>query len=281
MKQKNKLMIAMLMIFVLASIANASAQVIIKTVDTTPAIIKPGEIADVHLVIWNTGNTRIDDINIKLDLTNLPLAPSESSTEKNIERLYSDDTESITFRILVLPTAESQVYKIPVQITENQTTKDSIISLDVQGKPELTAAIDENKAQVIGKTGDISIRLVNEGLGNIKFLNVKLMPSDTLDIISSDSSYVGDLKAGETDTATFKIQPKAGDVTLKLSFDYKDQNNKDYTITKNLEMKVYTEQEAVQLGIIQKNNSMIYLGIILVVILYFIIRNILKKRRKK
>lgn len=280
MENKLRFMFVLIIIFALVSLSIASAQLVIKSVETMPLTVKPGEISEIKLVIWNTGNERIDDINIKLDLTNLPLAPSESSTEQNIERIYSDDTENVIFRILVLPDAESKVYKIPVQITQNQTKKDSIISLDVQGKPDLQIAIDENKAQVIGQPGEVTIRLVNEGLGNIKFLNVKLLQSDSFDIISSDSTYIGDLKSGETDSVAFKIRPNAKDINLKISLDYKDQNNKDYALTKDLELRVYTKEEAIELGIIKKNNSVYYLGIIAIIILYFILKSILRKRKR-
>lgn len=279
--EKNKIYFIMLIAFFLVlTINTVNAQIVIKSVETTPLIIKPGEIAEIKLVIWNTGNERINDINVKLDLTNLPLAPSESSTEQNIERIYSDDTDMVIFRILVLPTADSMVYKIPVQITHNQTKKDSIISLDVQGKPDLTVAIEENKAEVIGTNGEVTIRLVNKGLGNIKFLNVKLLPSDSFDIISSDNSYVGDLKSGDTDSVSFKIRPNTKDLNLVLNLDYKDQNNNDYYSTKSLELRVYSREEAINLGILQKNNSIYYFAATILVVAYFILRARFKKKKK-
>ncbi|MBI5148314.1 hypothetical protein HZA33_01390 [Candidatus Pacearchaeota archaeon] len=280
MENRNKLMFGILMIFVVLTIAGVNAQIIIKSVDTNPQVVKPGEVAEIKLVVENTAQERIDDIIVKLDLAALPIAPSESSTEKNIERLYSDDTETLIFRIIVLPDAESKIYKIPVQLTYNQTKRDSVISLMVEGKPELDIGIDENKADIIGKAGDLSIRFVNKGSSNIKFLTVKILESDSFDLISSDTYYIGDLKTGDLDTASFKIQPKNQNIEIRLSATYKDQSNKEYIITKTLNQRVYSEEEAKQLGLVKPDNRLMYLLIVAVIILVYVLTKYLRRKRK-
>ena len=68
---------------------------------------------------------------------------------------------------------------------------------------------------------------------------------------------------------------------LNVEITYKDFDNKDQTETINIPFNVYTKDEALKLGLIKKNNSMLYFGIIVFIILIWIIYRQTKKALKK
>lgn len=277
---KNKILLTFALIFlVITMISLTKAEIVIKSVDTSPLTIKPGEVGEIKFTIQNTGSDTINDVSIAMDLTNLPIVPIESSTEKVISEILEDDTEQVTFSIKVLPDAESKTYKIPVRISYNQTKKDTIISLDVQGKPELDVSIDESKVQYVGSTGDVTIRFINTGSAEIKYLSVKLSGT-SFDLLSSDTVYIGDIKPGDVETATFKIHSNSESMGLKIHSEYRDQNSKQYSADETLNLKVYSIEEAKNLGLIKASNIIYFEVIILVVLLYFVARTILRRRKK-
>ena len=62
---------------------------------------------------------------------------------------------------------------------------------------------------------------------------------------------------------------------------YKDTENKDITDVKVFPLKVYTREEALNLGLIQKDNKKLYFGLFIALIIIFIIYRKIKKNKKK
>jgi len=57
-------------------------------------------------------------------------------------------------------------------------------------------------------TGTVSIKFVNKGATDARFLNIILKKSDDYETISSDNVYIGDLDSDDYETADFKINVK-------------------------------------------------------------------------
>ena len=231
--------------------------------------------------IENVGNKRINNILVALDLTALPLATVDSSTEKIMEKIRSDDRQIVSFRIRVLPTAKPQVYKIPVTLTYEGVSKTSLLSLEVSALAKLEIVLDNSNLLTVGDKGKINLRFVNNGLIPITFLTATMQESEGYEIIGSKSVYVGDVDVADFETEEFMLLPKIKDTLVQVDLLYHDANNQEYSTTKFVPLKVYTKDEAQRLGLVASNSGgwVVASVIIIALLIFYIFRKIRKKRK--
>lgn len=258
---------------------------VVTSVRSVPEKIAPGSIAEVFVDIKNEASVNLKDVNVRLDLTseNLPFAPIGSVTERMVDSLRKNEETSLKFKIITLADAQSKIYKVPLKInyydeTGKSYSKEDVIALVVGGEPELSITID--KADLIqNRKGDISIKLVNDGLTDIKFLTVYLPQSTDYKILSASNVYVGSIGSDDMELIDFELLTDRNELNLPLIISYKSANNEAYTKTVNLNVKVYSIAEAKQAGLIKPATTLnIFLGLIILIVVYFVYRKF--KRRK-
>ncbi len=258
-------------------------QIAIDSFETSPPFVAPGEEMDLTLEIENVGSKTVNNVLVALDLTQLPLATIGSSTEKIIDRIRRDDSELVVFRIRALPTAVPNIYKIPVTIAYEGISKTSLLSVEVSARPQMDIIMESPAPIKIGDRSEINFKFVNKGLIPIHFLTVTLQESEGYELVNSKSAYIGEVDVGDFETEEFTLISKVKNPSITVNLFYRDTNNKDYNATKVLPLKVYTPEEAQQLGLIEnKNTSLIIAGmVILALLLFFIYRKIRKKRKNE
>ena len=270
----------------LANIANAGS-ITISSVESVPSKVEPGSQTIIDVNLRNQGDSSIKDIRIALDLgsSSLPFIPLGSAAQKIIDNIKSDKSKSASFTLLTNPDAKPGTYKIPilVQYNENgnEVEENSVIGIIIESNPVLDVAVEESEIYKVGQTGKITIRFVNKGLSDIKFLSANLPKSSLYDLISSNSVYIGNVEPDDFETATFDLRFKQKTDSIPLEVEYKDDKNRDFKKNYNLGVNLYTQKEAVELGLEQKPNYTIYLGIIVIVIIFFLFRMYRKRKRQR
>ena len=258
---------------------------IVTSVDSIPNKIQPGQEAQVKINVKNQANFLLKDITLKLDLTSntLPFAPIKSVTEQRIDSLSESQETQFTFDIISLPSAKPDIYKIPIKITYydqfNQFyTKDDVIALIVSSTPALNVNIEKSEL-IESKKEILSINLVNRGLSNIKLLNIEILNSNQFSLLSSKNLYIGNLDSDDSETIDLDLMPlKKNSITIPLLITYKDTNNQDYSIQENIEARVYSVNEAKQIGLIKPNG---FLKIITFLVIMVFIYIIYRRRKRK
>jgi hypothetical protein len=286
MKSKNILLIICLISLSLISLTITSA-ITIKDVSSSPNEIVPGEIASVSIEIENIFEENVKNLNIKLDLSEVPFAPYQSSSEKYLEELDDGDEETFTFKLITLPETDTGIYKIPVNINyeyegENKTKKD-LISLIVNSKPELKVSLEDSVVLIKGKENEISIKIVNSGLSDTKFVYLETLDISGIKFLGEKEQYLGDIDSDDFDSIDYQIYlspdaPKL--ISLPVSLKYKDSTNKEYTETKIIVLNTYSLKEAQDIGLVKKQDYTLYI-VIGTFILGYVIYRILKKRKLK
>ncbi|MEK6974018.1 MAG: hypothetical protein AABW41_02165 [Nanoarchaeota archaeon] len=275
-----KLAIVFLLIVIFAIYVKAD-DILIESVSSVPDEVGPGENIDVSIKITNIGNKRIKDIIGRLDLSQVPFAPRRSASEDIVKDLSSDESSILIFSLVALPNATPGIYKVPLQISYNGTiTKTTLLSLKVQVKPLIS--IEAEKSDILYRytTGTITLKLVNKGLSDVKFLNVILENSPSYEIISSNQVYLGNIEIDDSDTVDFEVYVnKDSSIVLPIRLEYRDANNNLYRDTKSIAIKVYTKEEAQKLGLEKAGSSWSWIIIVLVIIVLILIFR--QNRRKK
>jgi len=254
-------------ILFLVTVASGSAQIAIDSFHSSPATVQPGEEIDLKITLENVGEEDITGIVISLDLNDVPFAPIESSSEKVIDEIQEGDKEILSFPLLALSDAEAQTYKIPVTITYEDSTKTSLISLEVVTDARLNVLLEDSELFLMDEPGKVTIKMVNEGLTQIKFLEVTLLESSRYEILSPSTLYIGEVDTGDFETEEFTILPKTENPDLTFRLEYRDTNNKEFVEEEELSVTVYSTEKAKELGLIKENNVFTWLLILLVLAL--------------
>ena len=252
--------------------------------------INPGKTS--KIIISLKSNEDIEDVSVILNLENLPFAPFNSASEYTINEIEEDKTKSAEFEIIALNDASSGVYKIPIMTTYFESedknkvkkTKNSLISITVRSKPIIDVNI-ENDLLLKGKKNEVLVRVTNKGLSNSKFLELEIIESNYFDLLSQKKHYLGNIDSDDFDSIkiNFFFKERIPDfINLPITVFYKDNLNNEYKENFNIPLKVYTENKAVELGLLKKSRIFSYvIGIILVIILYIIYRKLKAKARVK
>lgn len=252
----------------------------ISEVNSSPEDIEPGSNAVISFQLENVAPHQLRDIVMQLELPS-QFAPQDVSKKKirTLEGLSKIETK---FTIIALPTAAEGIYKIPFAVSYideigNSYSENNTISLKVAVQPKIFIELTSSDIYEGNLLGKINIKVANIGIGDIKFLVVELLPSEGYEVIGTNKDYVGALDSDDYETVDFKIKVnEAKEIALKLKLDYADLNNKEYTNTVEIPLKVISTSEA---GIKRGNNITIFI-IIGILIVYVVYRQIRKRIRK-
>jgi len=267
---------------ILLAIFTSAGEIAIKNVESSD--VEPGKISNIRIILENQGSNDIENVLVSLDLSSdsLPFAPSGSAAEKTIDEIKDDDKESVSFQLIALPDAKPQIYKIPLTIKYNDVEESTVISIKVISEPELEVAIEESDIVKVSDTGQVTIRFVNRGLSDIKFLTASLLPSPDYNILSASSFYVGNIEPDDFETVTFDLRINNKISFIPVKVEYRDSDNKLFTKTEFLDINIYSFEEAKQLGLTKTNYTpFIITTVLLIIVLFIIIRYVRKRSRAK
>ncbi|MEM4260279.1 MAG: COG1361 S-layer family protein [Candidatus Woesearchaeota archaeon] len=270
------------------------ANLAIDSINVEPKEISPGSTAKINIALKNIADSFFKDISVNLNLAPVttatsilydqPFAPVGSGSEKRIPILERGKIQNVDFSIISYPTATLGVYKLPLIITYydslgTQHTKSDLIGIVINSEPVIEVSLDSSTIYSSKLTGEIVLKIINKGLGNIKFLDVTLKESSNYDILStSNRKYIGSLDSDDFETAEFRVtlkDPEKAEFLIQLS--YKDSNNNQYIKDGIVKLKLLTPEQAGT----KKGNGFGIIIIVLIVLIvgFFIVKNIIRKKK--
>lgn len=260
---------------------------------TEPSVVEPGSKAKLTILLKNYATSFLKDVKIAFDLGKsgdeaTPFSPIGSTNEKVLSYMEPQSTKSIEFEFLVDPDAASKSYKIPLIIRYSDAlnknyNRSNIATIIVGGEPDVSIYIDSSTVYKSKSAGEITVKIVNKGLPDMKFVNVRLANSSKYRVISPSEVYIGNIDSDDYETADFKLYiERASDkkIILPLAVEYKDANNKNYKNVVNLELPLYSSSEAKKLGLTEGNGSFKWVVLIILAVAGFFGYRMWKKRRK-
>ena len=264
--------------FALILTLNLTSAMMVKSVDANN--FQPGSQQDISVEVKNILNEDVQDVFLTLDMTNLPFSIINSGD--NFNEILSGDTENFDFAIKTSNDAKAGNYQIPYtlsySINDTAQTKKGAFSLTIEASPELTYSVSTENP-VVGSKGKIVLNIVNQGLGDAKFVSATIIP-EGYTLLSDNNVYIGTISSDDSQSESFDVVFNNQNPVLTTQIEYKDFNNQLIIKTINLPVTVYSKEEALKLGIIQENNTFafIVLGIIIIGI-WIIVKKVRKKRR--
>ncbi|MBI1968539.1 hypothetical protein HYS49_01375 [Candidatus Woesearchaeota archaeon] len=280
--KKERLGMTLLLALLAMMLPAVTAQIAIGSFAATPKTMLPGNAAVLTLTVENGGDEDIENVAVALDLTQVPFAPVDSSTEKIIAEIDEDGRETLSFTIKALPDAKPGTYKIPVTISHDGTSKTSLLGIEVKAPARLEAFLEKSELLMVQESGEVTIKIVNSGLSPVTFLKVTLLESPAYDILSPAQRYIGDVDIGDFETEEFMLLAKAEDPILALELEYRNAQNQRFTASALLEVPVYSAEEAQRLGLVKKNALLpVIVSIIMLVGAVLVYKKLRKMKKAK
>lgn len=271
--------IAVFMLISIIIALNSASAIIIKDIQSD--ILNPGKSGKLTVMIENDLSDYIEDVSMSIDLSNSPFSTIGSS-EDTIDEIEDDETDTFVFTLSANTDAKTGDYNIPYTITYKNanTTKRGTLGVKVRANSNLdfVTALDN---PIVGEKASLSLKIINKGLGDAKFVSIEVEPSGYT-LLSEKKVYIGSITSDDYETASFDIILKSTTPNLIAEIEYEDFDGKKYIENIDLQLKAYTLEKAVELGIISKNSTSAYITIIiLIVIIWLVIRAIRKVMRKR
>jgi len=265
------------------------ALLLVDKIVSKPQIIIPGKKATVEVMFSNIAEILLKKIRVQMRLGGIPLAPIGSTDEKTIETIGKNEKAKVIFDLIGEPDAEAGVYEVNLYYVYfdnlgNEYARNNSIGLLIGSEPDLAVTLDSTTIYQSGKMGEVTVKIVNKGVSDIKLLNVKLAEGGGYKVLSPNEVYVGNIDSDDYETADFTLfveKTKEKKAVLPIRLEYKDANNMEYLDLINLELPLYDASEAKKFGFVKGNGKMgIFIMLAIVVAGFFGYRK-WKKRKKK
>lgn len=239
----------------------------------------PGSTSSINIEIKNTLSQDVEDVSIALDLTNLPFIAIGGS-EDSVDEIRENKEEDFTFRLQASNDIKPGDYQIPYTISYDDPVKQKkgTFGIRVSAKTELSYAV-ETEMPVENQQGKLSLKIINSGFSDIKFLSVKVFPSGYT-LLSADEIYIGTVNSDDFETAAFDVIFKKN-TRLIAQVTYKDFDNKEIIEPIEFPVTIYSKEKALELGIIKNSNAPLYIATIITLILLWILYRTIRKSRKR
>jgi hypothetical protein len=273
MEKQSKILVTLA--FTLILVLSFTSAMTVKSVKADN--FQPGEQQEITLDIKNTINEDAEDVSLTLDLANLPFSLVDS--DDNPDEISDDDSEDFDFTLKASGSAKAGDYQIPYTLSyNNNQTKKGTFTLTVEAEPELVYSVSTD-TPVVGSKAKLTLNIINKGLGDAKFVSLTLIP-EGYTLLSDENVYIGTIDSDDTQKENFEVIFTKQNPTLTAKVEYKDFDNNLITKTINLPVTVYSQEQALKLGIIKANNTGVYILVLAVGIIgWIIIRKIRKKKR--
>jgi len=266
-----------LFLIVFTSLGSAAIVTDVSTQD-----LFPGSEATIRVEVENILDRDINDISLSLDFTGLPITPIGSS-EDGVDEIEEEEEEDFIFRVRADNSISPGDYQIPYTLKYDdgdQKERSGTIGIRVIGNAEISFSVSE-ESPVVGEEGKVTLKVINRGFADAKFVSVRIVP-DGFTLLSESEVYIGTVDSDDFETANFDVIFNKENARLIALVTYKDFDNRDIEESVNLGLDVKSREKAIELGLIDKNNTLLYLGIVVVIIvLWFLYRTIKKRRRIK
>ncbi len=276
----NKIQTIISALLVLLLLTNIASALTIKSVNAET--LSPGKEGLISIEVENNLDDIVEDVTASIDLKGLSFITIGSS-EDSINEIDEDDKETFNFRIKAANTIKPGDYQIPFAISyrigDVQKSNQGSVGVTVRANADITYSISTT-TPVINQQGKISFQIVNKGFDDARFVSLRAIP-EGFTLLSDSEVYIGTVSSDDFQSTSFDVIFKEANPIFTAIVEYKDFDNKKIISTVNLPITVYTQEQALKLGIIKKNNTPLYLGIIVgLIIIYLIYRSIRRRIRR-
>ena len=278
-KSMNKLIILTIGLLLVSLTALGSA---LNVDSVSVQTVSPGEQGEIRVNVENDGNRDAEGVSFRLQFPTgiIPLGSSEAF----VNEIREDDDETFGFGFKVANTLPAGTYTINyvMNYEEDGDEREQIGSIGaiISAQPEIEIIVD-TEDQIIGQQTTLNIRVINKGLADARFVSLSVSSED-ITFLNEKSEYVGTIDSDDFEISSFDIIYNNRRPNLEVKLEYKDFDNNQQQIRREISLKAYTREEALDLGLIKRSNTTIYILIIVaILVIWYILRRVRRGRKKQ
>jgi len=175
------------------------------------------------------------------------------SSESYLGVMKSQEFRSVDFKVAVEGEAKLKSYSIPATIryiddNGTEVTYTKSLGAKVVGAPSIGVTVDESDDFSAGKTGKVTLNVINSGFIDAKFLNLEVQPTSDYAVLSAEKVYIGNLDSDDFETEEFelRVSPDVSGETIpiKTRVIFKTEDaNEDIVQEVQLNVRLLTKAE--------------------------------------
>lgn len=229
------------------TIQSQDAGIVIESFKVLPIV--PGQPAEVTMSLRNDGRIGVKNVDVRLDLSAETFSTIGTGAKKRIAHIPGGESETVTFMLQSDTSTDVKVHQIPVVLEfeddrGNRYNDSSKISVMVNAKPELSMAIDGVDFADKRAAGTVSLKVINKGIVDVKYVTVRLAETDEYDVLSpSNEAYVGNLDNDDFETVDFIIKPGVDSPKLRVILEFKNPYNEPIAQEYVLPLRIITDAD--------------------------------------
>lgn len=232
--------------------------------------VAPGASETMTVTLENMADSQIKNIEAKLGSEQVPAAASDSNIA-NLRKIEPGKSRNVSFQLNIDESAENGVFKLPLTLEyENEAgtsfSVDSTTALVVGGEPDLQLGVNDAGTLTSGSTGTVTLRLINSGEGSADFVDLEVQESDSYELLSSSSEYIGEMDPDDYQTIELRlhVSEDAENLQIPVEIGYKSDSQKSETQT--VDVKLYTSQELERYGLTSSGSIMPLIVVVLLAV---------------
>jgi hypothetical protein len=279
---KNQIILSLLSIFLVLFSLTFVSSLVVDSVNIGE--LHPGQSSALAINIKNNLQDDVEEVSFALNLDSTTFTTIGGS-EDSEDEIKEGRREIFNFVLKAPSDIKPGNYNIPYTLiytdwNNDRVTKTGSFGVTISARTELSYTIEASN-NVVGEKGELSVKVINSGLGDIGFVYVRIISANGFEILSANEEYVGNVGSDDFELATFNVLYTGTTASLTAQIEYKDFGNQEETKTISLPVKVYTREKGLELGLIKKDNTLTYGIIVAILIVAWIIYGRIKKRRKR
>lgn len=239
------------------SVKSLKTDLTVKEIVVLPKELNPGDTGKISLVLRNDEDSTLTKITATLMVytvsgstaIDIPFAIDDSVSKKSINVIRAGEEAKIEYAIRSYPSISPGIYKLPLYLeffdsSGENYTKTEFVSVVVNPKVDTAISIDKSDLTKQVKTGVITFKIVNKGLGQIQFANLKIGQSNDFDLLTPyNEIYVGNIDSDDYQTADFEITAKKDSLSIPVTLEFKDSLNKDHKIETSMALTLLSKSQ--------------------------------------
>jgi len=256
-----------------------------------PYPAQPNQVEHLWIKVQNVGGETVENSAFKL-IPAYPFSLTAGDSGTLFEgTMNSGETRLLEYDIRVDKDAVQGYYDLSVGVCadsacNNYQKMTFQLYVNTGGVAKIETLVDNFDSVTGGSPGSITISIVNRGDLNIKFLVISIGKSDDYTLLNPDKIYVGELASDDFETINLNLYAspnitKTKDVTMPVTLEFTDINNKEYTLNQDVTFPIYSKEDLGRYSLTQSSNSgstlLVIAFFVLIIVAYFI----WKKKKNK
>ncbi len=281
-----RLLVLMMIAFIVVSFGVA-ADIQVTKVSQDPDPVRAGDIVKIKIKLENTFEDTRYDMKVEF-VPQYPFSLYSSEAVQNVGKLeggsLGSDAIFVEWWVRVAPDAADgpNEFTLYVYPEDREWREEQLFTLDVKSeKIAVKPYIVSSDVVVPGKNGRVTIEIANAGANNVKALELELLPSEDYRLLStSNYVYLGDLDIDDTESEDFSMYVPEGKTMVHMPVRlYYRVDEHEYEQDADLQLALLSTEEAQDLGLVEKNNTLWYVLLAVVIIVgIWLIRRARKKK---